>query len=459
MTIRSCARISAATLLFLSTACATPYGTLYQSAHTSYANSNYDQAVQDLAKALRLKPDYNEAATFIREVEPKAVESHLDKINEAKASAAEFKWDRVVAEYTSLIAVNDAVKSLPSGVSIPTQDYSRAVGDAKAAAAEAHYQAGRRLFGTAGMTSRDLAAEQFRLAGSYVPGYKDGSALAAEGYYQEGEFLVKQSGVEAQKQAAKAFAAAQQAMPGYKDAATAYQRARKAGVKRLAIIPFEDRSGKAGRFGDVSATVVDGVVSSVMRDAQAMEFLEIVPRDQTERVIAEQRLGSTSMFDQKTVAKIGQLLGVHEMLTGEITQIIVTPEQTTSSLVKQAAQVCDRTERVVDSKGKASNRCVYDTVVALATLYDRKASVEISGSYKIVDVKTGALKETQQFGGAYRFATQWGTYEGDQRALSGDPQRLVTVKEEHAPVTEDMVNRAAADLTRKLSTALEAYAR
>jgi hypothetical protein len=452
-------RVSIAFLAIVVPACATAHGTLLKSAQANYAGGNLDGAVINLAGSLRLKPDYTEAQTLIREVYPKAVEAHLDKINESRASASAFKWDRVVAEYAALSVIDREVKSLPSGVRLVVADRTTAAAEAKSSAAEEHYREGRHLFGTSGMSNRDQAASQFRLANSYVAGYKDANALTAEGYYQEGVLLSKQSSVDAQKTAAKAFTAAQQAVPGYKDASTAYEKARKAGVKRLAIVPFEDRSGKGGHYGDMGATIVDGVVSSVMNDPQAMEFLEIVSRDQLEQVLTEQRLGSSGLLSQQTAAKVGQLLGAQEILTGGITQIVVSPERTTTTVIEQKNQVCDHMQKVADSKGRMSEQCVYVLAVAQVTMYSRKASATIAGSYKVIDIKTGTVKETQQLGGSCQFTGEWAVYVGDVRALSGEPQRLTTLREQPAPTPEELVSKAGEDLTAKLSRSLKAYAR
>ena len=45
------------------------------------------------------------------------------------------------------------------------------------------------------------------------------------------------------------FKAALEHVQDYKDAQVLYQRARKAGVKRMAIIPFQDKSGASRQYG------------------------------------------------------------------------------------------------------------------------------------------------------------------------------------------------------------------
>lgn len=459
--------VIAAGMVLVSSGCSTAYGKLEESARASYVNLNYDQALLDVTKALRTKPDYKPAQTLLQDVYPKAIDSHLEAIKAAKASSGKFRWDGIVSEYDALWQANQAVKSLPTmtdpktkaPIKFDLQDFTAPMAEARRNAAEEHYQEGRRLFGQTGIQVRDQAAAEFRKANSYVPGYKDATTLIAEGYYQEGVTLSKRQNAESQKQAAKAFAAAQEAMPGYKDAAAGYEKSRKAGITRIAIVPFDDKTGKLRRYGDVVETIVDGVTSAVMNDPSAREFLEIVNRDQLDRVIAEQKLGASGLIDQRTATKIGQIAGVNQIITGQLTQLIMTPERTTSTNVSQQARICEGYREVVDNKGKKHQVCNEQQIAAYVTIYHRVASVTLAGSYKVIDVRTGTLKETQQLAGSYQFSGDWATFSGDERALSGEPRRLSAVREQVAPVEEEMVNRASRDLLEKFASTLKAYAR
>lgn len=454
-------------ILFLS-GCAmfSEYGKLEKSARESYIERDYDAAISQVTRSLRIKPDYAESQQLIKEVFPKALDMHLDNINAAKSSGAKFKWDDIVKEYKILIYLTDEVKSLPNLVDKNTdqpihfdlRSYSSELGEAKNNAAEDHYQEGFSLFGRKGIRNRDQAAEQFKTANKYVPGYKDASTLAAEGYYQEGLLLSKKEGVDIQKQAAKAFTAAQVWIPGYKDSPTLYAKARRAGIKRLAMFPFEDKSGKGGKYGAVGDTILDGIVSDIMNDSQATEFLEIVSRDHLGKVLAEQKLGMSGVINISTATQVGNILGVHEILTGQITKISVTPEQTTSKSIQQKKEVCDRKKKVVKD-GKEREECIWDTVVANVKIYNRKAGATISGSYKVIDVKSAKLKETQHLSGNYQFESSWASFSGDERALKGEAKRLSNQNEEKAPVADELVNKAEKDLIGKLSGTLKQYAR
>lgn len=397
-------------LLLMGCAALTQYGKLEKSARQNYLNQNYDAAVFDCAASLKLNPNYDKAQALIKDAFNAAVSAHTNKINQLVPSSAKFKWDEIVSELEALIKLNETIKSLPTltekktkrVIKFKTADYSDMLQKSKAKAAEAHYQEGLRL-----------------------------STL---------------DGVDTQKQAAKEFKTADQYQPGYKDAASRYQTTRQAGVKRMAIIPFEDKSGKNGQYGAISETVVDEVVSAVMNDPDATEFLEIISRDRLEQVMQEQKLGLTGLVDQQTAVELGKVLGVHEIVTGKITQVIYTPERTVEERFREEGEIY---------VGKNQKRYVS----AIVTVYTRTSGASITGSYQIIDIKTARLKKSDSFIGKEDFSTKWAKYSGDEEALSRSSRNLISRSEELAPVEEEMVSRAAHNLAMSLAQSFKQYAR
>lgn len=364
-------------LLTLIAGCASfsPYGKLEKSARENYVQGNYDQAVFDVVQSLKQKPDYDKSQELVKEVFPKAIDDHLTKIQTAKSGTDKFRWDAVVSNYEALIKLNQAIKSLPTLTDKKTKkpirfelvDYTKDLTEAKNNAAEAHYQEGVHL-SKKGTSTRHQAAKELTTANTYVPGYKDALTIAAEGFYQEGLRLSKMEDVESQKQAAKEFKEAMSYVAGYKDSASLYERARKRGIKRIAIIPFEEKSGKRRQYGAVAEEIVDGVVSEVMNDSSATEFLEIVSRDQLEQVMSEQKLSLTGLVDEKSAVEAGKILGVHEILTGQITNITVTPERTTNKRVQDKDKLCREVVVGYDKKGNKKTNIVCDVEIQATVL-------------------------------------------------------------------------------------------
>lgn len=500
-------------LVFLISGCAafTQYGKLEKSARDNYLSKNYDRAVFDVVKSLKINPEYDQAQDLVKMVVPLALDDHLNKIQEAKSGTEKFQWDVVTSEYGALIKLNEAIKSLPiltnkktkETIKFEVTNYSKELSEAKNNAAEAHYREGVLLskngtstrgqaakeFTTAnsyisgykdalalaaegyyqegvllskrGSSTREQAAKEFTTANNYVSGYKDALALAAEGYYQEGLRLSKQQNdVNIQKQAAKEFKTATSFVPGYKDSDALYEKARKAGIKRVAVIPFEDKSGKASKYGAIAETAVDQIVSQVMNNKDAMEFLELMTRDQLENVMREHKLGLTGIMDEKTAMSLGKILGVKEIITGKITSITYAPERTITRSIPQSRQVVVG-QRVTghDKKGREIKEDVYGTINATVTIYTRTAGTSVNGSYSIIDITTAKNMKTDAFTGKYEFKSEWGTCSGDKEALSGEPQRLCQVSEQVSPSEDEMINNAIKNLSNTLADKIISYAK
>ncbi|MCK4417644.1 MAG: hypothetical protein KAV99_05710 [Candidatus Latescibacteria bacterium] len=416
-----------ALLLLAGCAALSQYGSLERDARQHYQRGNYDQAVFKCAASLRIKPEYEKSQTLIQDALRAAVNGHRDRIQELEFSEVKFKWDQMVSEYEALVKLNQTIKNLPALVNKKTKRLVR-----------------------------------FELS-NYTQALAEAKTNAAETHYQEGLRLSQRKGLDFQKQAAKEFKAAQQFCPDYKDSTSRYQTCRRAGIKRVAIIPFEDKSGKRDRYGAVygaiSEMITDQMISEVMSDPSAMEFLELISRDQLEHIMREQQLEMSDLIDEQTAVRLGKLMGVHKILTGKITQIIAVPARTVKKTEKQEANVVVKTEKYTDSKGKKKTRYIRGDVQATVTFYTKTAEASIGGSYKIIDVETARIEKSESFTDDAKFNHQWATYSGDEKALDSKAARQVKRGDEPAPTVEQLVNQAARNLSVSLANSLKEYLR
>ena len=404
--------------------CAGQHGSLMKQAERSYQANDYEAALRATVRALKLKPDYEKAQNLVLTFFNAAVERRQNNIKVLEAAANKFKWDNIVAEYQGLIEINDLVKNLPPLVHKETKrpiifdikDYSNQLGKALENAADAHYQEGIRIAASA-------------------------------------------DDVDTQKRAAKEFKMVERFVRGYKDAQSRYEKSRSAGMKRIAFIPFEDRSGKRLLYGSLSEAVTDAVISNLLGDPSAVEFLQLISRSELERVVQEQNLSLTGLIDEKSAQEIGNVLGVHEIVTGQINQIIYSRPQTITSRYSNKATIRERRGTYIDNEGKERPRYVDVPVSAMVTKYQRKGSAAISGSYKIINVRTAQITQSTSFSPKHVFEVAWGTFSGDKRALSSESERLCLRSEPFTPSEQEMVQEAQKKLVGELSSAIKKYAR
>jgi len=318
--------------------------------------------------------------------------------------------------------------------------------------------------------SQRQAAEEFRKVQEYCLGYKDSGKLyeetknnTAEVHYREGKLLIQNADIESQRQAVEEFKKAQEYCLGYKDSEKLYEKARQGGIKRIAIMPFEDKTGRINKYSGLSDIITDDVMSNLLHDNNAMEFLEIISRDQIEKIMQEQSLAELGVIDSKTFVEIGKILGVHELITGKITQIIYNQPTTVNKLEGRENTVITGTEKYtagyIGTTPIVLDRDVYGKVNANITIHIRKSSASISGSYTIIDVKTGEVKKVESFTETENYVFEWATFVGDARALSRNDAVLVLKNEEPTPSEEEMVVKSGKKLAISLFQTLKDYTR
>lgn len=167
----------------------------------------------------------------------------------------------------------------------------------------------------------------------------------------------------------------------------------------------------------------------------------------------------TGVINDQTAVQIGRVLGVHELLTGKITQIMHRPARTSSRTYREQKKVADHKEKYRNSKGKIRERWVWIDVSATITANKKTATSAIMGSFKIIDVATAKIKKSESFKGTGFFMSEWGTARGDERALSDASKTLISQTEQFEPSSEELVNSAARDLSEELAAKLKTYAR
>jgi len=387
-----------------------------------YSSGNYIDAVNNAVFALRVKPKHKNATALINKAYPEAIKKTDDAINDEKTTLAHAKdartiepAEKIVTDYKNLVTMIDNVKSLPSSIT-----------------------------------------GKFEIK-NYKPAYEDAKTAAAEAHYLEGDRLVALGGQDNSKNAAKHYKKCADFVPDYKDASTKYETARVGGVKRIAILAFDNKSGKT-QFGPVGETVTDLIISKVMNTDGATEFLEIITRDQLDKVLQEQKLNVSGIVDESTAASVGQILGVHEILTGQITQLMTYRPAVIIKNYQDKRDIVLKQEKYMDN-GQEKVRDIHGTVTADIVEHDKETSSKITGSYKIIDVKTGKLKKADTFTEEFKFTCQWATHQGDDRAMSSSTKKLVGQSEKVAPSDEEMVSNVIDKLANSLSIKIIGYAK
>jgi len=389
----------------------TSYGRYWVRAEKAAKSGDYDSAVEYCVASLSENPSYKNSIRLLDTVFPKSIHYHHMKINRLTASGDEFAWDRIVKEYGALSTLVDLLESLelPQTEVLlfrsDVKNYQTLLSEAKIHAAEEHYEAGIRSMNEDDREGFKMAADHFKTAMSYVNHFKDSAAL--------------------------------------------YEVCRQNAITRIAIMAFDNSSG-VNRFGSVGEQVSNQLLTSLMNDPEVMEFVEFVTRDKIDMILDEQQLAGSGLVSEDNSVEIGNILGVHETITGSITHVSATEPQHIKDRQRLEKKVVAGSETYIDDDGKEHERNVYQFVHANVTFHKIQAGAMVNISYKLMDVNTAKILYSNNLPGSYTYEYEWVTYSGDVRALTFFARLLTGHKEQPTPSREELVQRAIEKLTGKL---------
>lgn len=388
-----------------------------KSSETSFAAQKFDDATVEAITALMKDPEFTRAIEALQQALPACIRTNENHIAQLKESTQRFSGDGTVEEsqeivrrYSNLSMINEKIMNLPEikqkrkgNVKFEIKNYSSDLRQAKEVL----------------LKNQELAAEQ---------------------HYQIGNGLLKQNDIEKQKLAAKEFKTANIYVPDYKDSRTLYEQAKKQAIKRIAIIPFENKSGK-NQYGSINETITDKIISQLTNDPSAMEFIEIITRDQLQQVLQEQNLGQSGIINENTAMQVGKVLGVSEIIVGQITQIASSePVETSKNFLKERTMYSQQGNYVAR---------------AMITEFKREARASLSCSFKIIDVKTAKLIKSDSSKEDYRFESIWATFTGDKAATESLSYR----EEQNAPSDEERINILVDRIAPSLYDKIKIYVR
>jgi len=141
----------------------------------AYHRGDYDRAVLQATKRLKSDTDNEDAMATLRMAYPAAQNLHLQNIQRASRSSAPFKWETVVAEYSQLNALADAVARTPAALNvIPSPaHYAAELEAAREGAAEARYIAGETALAKGGHANAREAFDHFNVVLLQRSNYRD----------------------------------------------------------------------------------------------------------------------------------------------------------------------------------------------------------------------------------------------------------------------------------------------
>ncbi len=163
------------TALFLFTGCKTSKNYLER--------SDSDNTLYDAVKSLKKHNSDTAAISALPVLYNLAQQRHLKKINSYTTSKEINRWEKVIAEYTALQNMYDAINEVDNASRIITPaNYQQTIYDLKQQAAENYYTEAALFMEKAGRDNAKKAYTYFKKADGWVPGYQDAKQRMEEAY-------------------------------------------------------------------------------------------------------------------------------------------------------------------------------------------------------------------------------------------------------------------------------------
>ena len=401
---------------------------------------NYNEAVLNAAHALKLskkKRGLSEAQERLNDSYSIAIQENLSRIEILKENNATFNGDQTVTElaeivriYRTMLKYNNILSSISPKSFKPVKKKDTGV---------------------------HIEIENFKddLKTATVA-FEESKIQAAQMHYDKGIELSSTSSIESNKEASRHFRWANMYVKDFKDSQTRYESSKNLGTTRMGIIAFEN-SHQARSYGDLGSVTSENLIGKLLHGSQ-FEFFQIVSRDQLNLILQEQQLNLSGLMDETSTVDVGQLKGVHVLLVGKINTAAADRQSLQPKSLNLEEKVPAGKEKYTDSDGIEKERTLYKTVHAVVTVYTKAAQASTTGSYKILEVETGAIIKAGTVKGDYKWAHEWAKYTGDKRALSGKFKTLVTKSDIAFPLNTTLVQNAIENLSNNLSNEIRSYA-
>ena len=393
----------------------TVHGNAYKKGKNAAKKGDYYISVLECVKSINAKPDYEKALILMDEVFPKFLDSYKYKINEL-SKQNNSNWDLIIKHQTNIIQTIKLIKDLES-------------------------------------PKKFLWLNLISLI-EYENELENTKKMAADYYYYKAINMAKKEDQESYKTAAKLFKRVKNYTKNYKDSDEMYKLYKQKATKRLAILNFDNKSG-TDKYGSIGEEISDDLISKILKDKELMEYIELVDRNQIQKIIKEQKLSQSGIIQNEHEIKIGEILGVQYLITGKVSRIQVSPVDKISENQTLKKKVITKYEYYEDKNGKEKKRPIKEDVFAYVKIYKVSRTANISVSLNIVDTESSKVLFSYSANEEFNYKHEWATYTGNKKALNYNVKKLIKAKSESAPSEGTMISKLSNRVTKKFKRELK----
>jgi len=399
-------------------------------------NGMHEEAADYYYRALLRNVDYIDALIGLKRTAPKLMDRKLQAFN-----SAYFNQDYQAAfnKYKDADTYRENLAKVGVELEIG-KHYTDKFGECKDILAEQYYTSGKSKFeyGNYEEAIRDLQTcltykNPYKEAAELIAQSREAKNISdAERLYQS---AVAKMEAEDYRGAYYEFIRCLAFKSPYKDALDLKNEALELGKVRIGIFEFSNDTRAVGANGALYSYVVTYSVN------YESPFIEVVDRDNLQRLLNEQKLGMSGVVDESTASQAGKVLGLDYVVLGRLINITQSGGTLNSQkITAYELYSVKNAEGAVIQKGKP----------VTYMLYEGSKNLTYEAAYQVISVETSKIVSSDIVSASESDQVKYATY-------SGDPKKLCRINPDpsynsQASVSNSMVDQRLFSARQKLKS-------
>lgn len=373
------------------------------SGKAAFERGDYDEAVLKSVNRLRRNPSHSKSQVTLQQGYPVSKQWHLDNINNLKVSNDPLKWEKINHEYARLNLLYDEINRCPGCLRIVPSPSNYAIEEKETAlkAAQVRYQMGEQALAEA-IPVRDRAKA---------------------------------------KDAYRHFEMANALQPGYKDVANRMEEAKFHATLKIIIDPVQVHS----RSLDLSAEFFNNKIHDFLLSMPVSEFVRFYTPDEASAVnLTNPDHVIFLKFDQFAVGQVYHKESVIDCKRDSV--VIATVDVPSTHTDEKGVTTTTNTQQDV-----------YGTVTAKLHVHRKELTSNGLLDFQIVEPTSTKVLTQEKFPGEYVWYTEWGSFNGDQRALTENQYQITQASEVPPPAPQDLFIAFTQPIFDQVTTKIRAF--
>lgn len=252
---------------------------------------------------------------------------------------------------------------------------------------------------------------------------------AAEARYERAVQLLEMGDKQSAREAYDEFTASLRLSANYKDAAQLRDQAYQMGLVHV-------------------------VVSEIAISSSYFQFTADQFRDAVVRQLEQRRISNFVKFYDERYVRNQRDFQPDQYLEMRFNDFVVG-QTYVDRYQREVSKVISVPSNQKDSTGKV----IYVDITVKATLFITRKTLASSGflDYRITDVTNGKLLRQDRIPGSYTWQNQFGTFRGDERALSNEDKRLIGGRDVPPPSPQDLFAELTRPIYDRLASDLQGF--